>query len=537
MKKKLFLLGLILILAAVLRFWHISQNPPGLYWDEVSLGYNAYSILKTGREEHGKFLPFTNFAAFGDYKPPGYIYAAVPSVGIFGLNEFAVRFPSALAGTLAVLVTYFLTRKLFSKRKIALLASFFLAISPWSIHFSRVAFEANLAALFSLIGIYLFVKFTKDRGFWIIPSGLSFVLAVNTYTGQRLFVPFILVVLLIQFRKQVAKNFKWVVLAAVLSSIISLPLLQFSLKTIEGQLRFNEITIFKDLEPINESISYRKEDNFSRFADFIHNRRLFYSHEYLRNYFNAFSPTFLFTKGDPNPRLSIQEMGQLYYFDLFLILAGIYFLIAKRFNYSFLILAWVLISPLGQAATKETPHALRMAHILPTYQILSAVGLNGIFYNLKFKLKAKWLMISLVSISVMVLMFYYLHIYYDHWQKNYSSQWQYGYKEAVKITENYYSSVNNIFVTEAAGRPYVYFLFYMKYDPDKYQKVSEVERDEQFFLHVKSFDKFVFPDAEPESVKRNSLYILSPNNLPEGATRVKTIYDLEGNPVFDIGLF
>ena len=532
-----FLLISIILMAFIFRFYKLGVTPPGLYWDEVSLGYNGYSILKTAKDEHGKFLPFTNFAAFGDYKPPGYIYAAVPSVGIFGLNEFAVRFPSALAGTLAVLVTYFLTRKLFSKRKIALLASFFLAISPWSIHFSRVAFEANLAALFSLIGIYLFVKFTKDRGFWIIPSGLSFVLAVNTYTGQRLFVPFILVVLLIQFRKQVAKNFKWVVLAAVLSSIISLPLLQFSLKTIEGQLRFNEITIFKDLEPINESISYRKEDNFSRFADFIHNRRLFYSHEYLRNYFNAFSPTFLFTKGDPNPRLSIQEMGQLYYFDLFLILAGIYFLIAKRFNYSFLILAWVLISPLGQAATKETPHALRMAHIIPTYQILSAVGLNGIFYNLKFKLKAKWLMISLVSISVMVFMFYYLHIYYSHWQKNYSSQWQYGYKEVVKITENYYSSVNNIFVTEAAGRPYVYFLFYMKYDPDKYQKVSEVERDEQFFLHVKSFDKFVFPDAEPESVKRNSLYILSPNNLPEGATRVKTIYDLEGNPVFDIGLF
>ena len=77
----------------------------------------------------------------------------------------------------------------------------------------------------------------------------------------------------------------------------------------------------------------------------------------------------------------------------------------------------------------------------------------------------------------------------------------------------------------------------MKYDPNEYQKISEIERDEQFFLHVKSFDKFVFPDAEPESVKRNSLYILSPNNLPEGATRVKTIYDLEGNPVFDIGLF
>src|SRR3990172_3711920 len=113
MKKSLILLGLILILAAVLRFWHISQNPPSLYWDEASLGYNAYSILKTGRDEHGKFLPFTNFAAFGDYKPPGYIYFSVPSVGVFGLNEFAIRFPSAFFGILTVLLAYFLTKKLF----------------------------------------------------------------------------------------------------------------------------------------------------------------------------------------------------------------------------------------------------------------------------------------------------------------------------------------------------------------------------------------------------------------------------------------
>src|SRR3989344_6701054 len=93
-------LTLIIVLAAILRFWHVTQTPPALYWDEVSLGYNAYSILKTARDEHGKFLPLTNFGAFGDYKPPAYIYATVPSIAVFGLNEFAVRFPSALFGTL-----------------------------------------------------------------------------------------------------------------------------------------------------------------------------------------------------------------------------------------------------------------------------------------------------------------------------------------------------------------------------------------------------------------------------------------------------
>src|SRR3989344_5188900 len=100
---------LIILLAAFLRFYNLSKTPPSLYWDEASLGYNAYSILKTARDEHGQFLPITNFAAFGDYKPPGYIYLTVPSIAIFGVNEFAIRFPSAFFGTLTVLLAFFLT--------------------------------------------------------------------------------------------------------------------------------------------------------------------------------------------------------------------------------------------------------------------------------------------------------------------------------------------------------------------------------------------------------------------------------------------
>ena len=107
-----YVLFLIILLAFFLRIYKLGSVPPSLYWDEASLGYNAYSILKTARDEHGKFLPLTNFAAFGDYKPPGYIYAAVPSIAIFGLNEFAIRFPSAFFGTLTVFLTYFLAKKL-----------------------------------------------------------------------------------------------------------------------------------------------------------------------------------------------------------------------------------------------------------------------------------------------------------------------------------------------------------------------------------------------------------------------------------------
>ncbi|MBI3282756.1 hypothetical protein HYZ70_01635, partial [Candidatus Curtissbacteria bacterium] len=96
-------LAVILILAAFLRFYQLGQNPPSLDWDETAHGYNAYSILKTGRDEYGYKLPLS-FRSFDDYKPPIYTYLVVPSVAIFGLSDFAVRFPSAVLGVLAVLV-------------------------------------------------------------------------------------------------------------------------------------------------------------------------------------------------------------------------------------------------------------------------------------------------------------------------------------------------------------------------------------------------------------------------------------------------
>src|SRR3990167_5675964 len=118
--KRAFLIFLVVLLAFILRFYNLNSVPPSLYWDEASLGYNAYSILKTARDEHGKLLPITNFAAFGDYKPSGYIYASVPAIAVFGLNEFSVRLPSTFFGVLTVLITYLLTKRLWKNEKIAL---------------------------------------------------------------------------------------------------------------------------------------------------------------------------------------------------------------------------------------------------------------------------------------------------------------------------------------------------------------------------------------------------------------------------------
>ena len=110
-KKKNIILFLIFLLAFFLRVYKINSIPGFLNRDEASIGYNAYSILKTAKDEHNKILPLF-FESFGDWKMPVYIYLTVPFVWLFGLEIYSVRLLSAIAGTLTFLVVYFLTKEI-----------------------------------------------------------------------------------------------------------------------------------------------------------------------------------------------------------------------------------------------------------------------------------------------------------------------------------------------------------------------------------------------------------------------------------------
>src|SRR5258708_7732467 len=143
------LLLLIFLLAFAIRFIDLTNVPPGLYIDEVSIGYNAYEILTTGKDEHGEKFPMA-FRAFGEYKMPVYVYMTVASIALFGKNTFAVRLPAFLTGFLTVVFFYYLLKELIALDKkfmpyhltkaFLLLSTLLLALSPWHITFSRTGF-------------------------------------------------------------------------------------------------------------------------------------------------------------------------------------------------------------------------------------------------------------------------------------------------------------------------------------------------------------------------------------------------------------
>src|SRR3990167_3888287 len=341
----------ILVLATVLRFYKLGEVPPSLDWDETAHGYNAYSILKTGRDEYGYKLPFY-FRSFDDYKPPIYTYLVVPSIAVFGLNDFAVRFPSAFLVVGAVLFTYLMVYELFKKRSVALLAAFFLAISPWHLQFSRVAFETNSATFWSVLGTWAFLRGISTKGLkmtiWMSLAALSFGANLFMYHNARVFIPIYSLALLLLFRKQLLAAKKYLVIPAVIA-IIFVALLVPIITSISGQLRYKGTTIFADVSHkfrASELIAQDKESGHELSGRIFHNRRLVYIPILIDNYLSHFRPNFLFTSADMD-RHHAPEVGLLYLWDLPFILAGIYFLIRKDFELKpkIIVFWWFLIAP------------------------------------------------------------------------------------------------------------------------------------------------------------------------------------------------
>src|SRR5258708_6009804 len=163
--KYLIFLALIVFLGAVLRLSLLTKFPPSLNWDEISHGYNAYSILKSGHDEWGQLLPVTNFRAYGDYPLPLNLYLTIPFEVLFGLTTTAIRLPHALLGTLTIVAVYFLAFGVTKNKKISLLASFLTAIDPWLLFPSRAVFQSNLSVFFLTAGMAAF--FNRGKNKWL----------------------------------------------------------------------------------------------------------------------------------------------------------------------------------------------------------------------------------------------------------------------------------------------------------------------------------------------------------------------------------
>jgi len=527
----------IIVLATILRFWQLGQNPPSLNWDETAHGYNAYSILKTVRDEYGYKFPLS-FRSFDDYKPPIYTYLVVPSIAVFGLNDFAVRFPSALLGVLTVIFTYLMVLKLFKNKNIALLSSLFLAISPWHLQFSRVAFETNSAIFWSVLGTWAFLNGIEARKLkitlWMVLSSLAFGVNLFMYHNARVFIPIYSLMLLYLFRKELFRNKNYLLVPAAIAIIFTVILIPI-ITSISGQLRFRGTTIFADVSPkykASELIAQDERSGQYLIGRIFHNRRFVYISILIENYLSHFRPDFLFLNADMD-RHHAPQMGLLYIWDLPFILVGIYFLIKNNFKFrsKIIIFWWFLIAPIASSVTWGVPHALRSEIYLPTYQIFIAIG---VFTFYKY-VKNKKLYVGLVGILLLANFIFYLHQYYVHMPVEYSKAWLYGRKEAALFAESIKNKYDRVIVSTNIEQAHEFWLYYLKYDPKKY--LQEGGTVSGGFAETRNkFDKYQFRpiDYEKQRNEAKTLFVGVGEELAGKPNVLKIVYYLNGEPAIYI---
>lgn len=476
--KKNWPLILILFLAAFLRLYRLGSNPPSLHWDETAIGYNAFSILKTGRDEYGNFLPLI-FKSFGDFKPGLYIYLVVPSVALFGLNEWVVRLPLAVIGILTVWLVFQLTFLLFKKKPLSLFASLALAISPWHLQFSRGAWEANIALFLVLAGVLSFLKVEKGKMIWLYWSVMSFGMALFAYQSSKMFVPLIIFGLLIFFNKKIKiLPKKHLLINFVLLLIIALPI-YFSIFS-GGGGRLKVMSIFSYPRQEGEIQEILKQDNNNQIPfKLFHTEPLALGRGILERYFNHFSGKFLFFEGDwSTPRHNVPYAGVLYYFDFFLLSLGAYWLIRQNSSASKFIWFWLLISPLPAALSRDQIQATRSLNMVLPLMVIVGCGLYQIFLCLK---DSKKIFVIFGSVFLVLVygwnIFYYLDQYYVHYPYQSSQYWQYGYKQLINKIAPIKNNYSQIIMTPKYGQPYIYWLFYTQYNPEIYQQKAQLKEN------------------------------------------------------------
>jgi len=534
--RKHWLLMLIVLVAGFFRLHDIAANPPAISWDEASIGYNAFTIATTGRDEHGKFLPLDTFAAFGDYKPPVAVYLTVPFVALLGLTELAVRLPSALFGTATVFLLYFLVRELFwtpnmkndDKKRAeltALISSAALSITPWHIMLSRAGFEANIAFLFLVSGVLFVLKARQNPAFLYV-CWLPFVLGIYTFNSTRYAGPMIALASLAWVKQTVVREKRKFVSGIIIAAIVMLPIIPHLISP-ESRLRFHEVSIFTDLRTVLTSNERRAVDHFNPLSAVFHNRRVGYAREYLIHFFDNLEPRYLFMKGDGNPKFSIQDVGQLLLVTAPVVAAGALFLLAFSPALFVFLMWWLFASIAPTAVARETPHALRTINALPVFMVCTAYGIIRILESVRGK-RARILLSIVFGVLVIGNFSYFWHNLTSHYAKEFSGEWQYGYKAAIEYVQTVKDDYDTIVLTESIGRPYIYALFYERTPLDDFTRTKDASFDAAGFYNVYGFGKYRFTKEGVGDYKGKTLYILPPKDVPATANIKHTIKLLNG---------
>ncbi len=513
----------ILVLAAVLRLVSLGKIPAGISPDEVSQGYTAYSLLYTGQDEWGISWPITSFRSFVDYKAPLQTYLMIPSVALFGLNEFSIRLPSAIFGILSIYVVYLLASHFFNK-KIGLLAAFILAISPWHIQFSRTALEVNLSSFLFPLGLYLFLKGLKKPKL-LIYSSLVWGLNLYSYHAAKFFLPLFLVPLCLANLKSLKKlGLKKIAIPSFVLLFFLIPSLYLSFFSPVGtrnkdliitnlsRQQLSSISTEQYLSPLNTVTP--------QLSRVFHNKLEFTSDQFVDNYLTYLTPTFWFTEGGHETTYSIiPGRGLLYLWQLpFIVLGLVGLLSIKDKKTKIILLSWLFLAAVPAALTKEGYRPNRAGSFLALWEIITAFGLVQFFKLLpQYKKIINISLIAIISLSTL----FYIEDYALSAPIRFPNSLSYGYRNLMDKLIPLEKEFEEIIIDKGT-QSQSFVAFYKKTDPQVFQSYSKgwwerFEKTDLLYLDMLDdyqLEKYRFKTIHlPEDLKEKSLLVTPAKTL------------------------
>ncbi len=513
-KKSIFILGIICLISFFFSYFRKTEVPPCINTDEATFTYNAYSILKTGRDEYGKILPL-RFKSFGDYKMPLQFYISIPAVILFGLTDLSARFTNSFLALLFPLAIYFLTVELFGKKRIGLLAAFLMSTSFGIQMLSRQQHEGYGAGLLITATSFFFIKTLKKINwknsfffFWFL------LLSLFAYHSSRLFAIFFFAYTLIYFfiKKIRARGFI-LVFVAVLG-------LFFITDLIYKPERINNLLFFKDLG-IELTVNELRGEGGPRY---LYNKITVSGLKLFFEYLKYFSPQFLAINGDDNIRFGFKNLSPVTPVVYIFLFVGLYFLFKKKEKEKFFILTIFLVAPLTASLAWATTSLTRSFFILVPAVILAAYGFYCFIESLPKK--CKFLVAFPLVLLHLILLVFVWDFYFNHYSKRsyVVRSWQCGNKEMAEYVAKNYDRFDHFYITKKNGQPYIFLLFYLKYPPKKYQPQAELSPVDKFgFGQVEKFDKFIFNIKPTQFLEKRAVTIGYPGEFPSpiGAKKIK----------------
>lgn len=506
--------------------------PDGLNRDEAALGYNAYSLLKTGADEFGRPWP-VSITSFGDQKLPGYVYTLIPFITLFDLNAASVRLPSLLAGLVVIAATGFLAlqigKKIYPDQKLAIglswLVMILLAASPWHIHFSRVAYEAHLAMALFVSGLCAYTVAIDLKKIWpqrllIIAAALLWSGTLLTYHSYHIFLPlFVLGLLIVDWRR-----IKELDRAGLGTGVIVAALAIFSMYA-GGVWQANQVKN-QGITPFN-SISLRIAANDFRAyfpgENSIIERVLFNPvtegmSVLGQNLVSVVSTPFLFVSGGGNGDHNPGGSNNFHLFVAALLLVGLKAAWDHRDQPQIKRLGvWLLVALIPSALTISPQHTIRFSPAFPVIELFAALG--GVL--LWQACRKSWQKGLLVVIGIILLVtsvvrnqIKYLYLIPP------SIEGHQRYDLLARTIQKYASQGKTVITQSPTSSPYIWYLLDTKYDPALLQQnIERYPADAEGFMHVKRvgnvyFETIQWGDLAQRSEVADLYLVFKPTEVP-----------------------